>query len=35
MGLIENDLEKGEADGNTAFIELIAAVLQAWKAPDR
>jgi uridine phosphorylase len=29
MGLIENDFEKGEADGNTAFIELIAAVLQA------
>lgn len=35
MGLIENDFEKGEADGNTAFIELIAAVLQAWKAPNR
>lgn len=31
MGLIENDFEKGEADGNKAFIELIAAVVRAWR----
>lgn len=32
MGLIENDFEKGEADGNKAFMKLIAAVAQAWRA---
>ena len=31
MGLIENDFEKGDADGNQAFMELIAAVAQAWR----
>ncbi len=31
MGLIENDFEKGEADGNKAFMELIAAVARAWR----
>lgn len=32
MGLIENDFEKGDADGNTAFMELIAAMVRAWRA---
>lgn len=32
MGLIENDFEKGEADGNTAFVRLISTITQAWKA---
>ena len=32
MGLIENDFEKGEADGNTAFIRLISTIAQAWRA---
>jgi uridine phosphorylase len=32
MGVIENDFEKGEAQGNKAFIELIAAVTRAWRA---
>ena len=31
MGLIENDFEKGEADGNKAFMNLIATVAQAWR----
>jgi uridine phosphorylase len=31
MGLIENDFEKGEEDGNTAFVELIAAMLRSWR----
>ena len=31
MGLIDNDFEKGEADGNQAFMDLIAAVAQAWR----
>ncbi len=32
MGLIENDFEKGEADGNTAFVRLISTIAQAWRA---
>lgn len=32
MGLIENDFEKGAADGNTAFARLIATIAQAWRA---
>jgi uridine phosphorylase len=32
MGLIENDFEKGEADGNKAFVRLISIVAQAWRA---
>jgi uridine phosphorylase len=32
MGLIENDFEKGEADGNTAFVRLISTLAQAWRA---
>ena len=32
MGLIENDFEKGEADGNKAFVALIVQVAQAWRA---
>jgi uridine phosphorylase len=32
MGLIENDFEKGEAAGNTAFIRLISILAQAWRA---
>jgi uridine phosphorylase len=31
MGLIENDFEKGEADGNTAFVRLISTIAQAWR----
>lgn len=31
MGQIENDFEKGEADGNTALIRLIAALSSAWR----
>ena len=31
MGLIENDFEKGEADGNTAFMRLIAISARAWR----
>ena len=31
MGLIENDFEKGEADGNKAFVHLISDVAQAWR----
>ena len=31
MATIENDFEKGEADGNEAFVELIAAAGRAWK----
>jgi uridine phosphorylase len=32
MGLIENDFEKGEADGNTAFMRLISTCTKAWRA---
>lgn len=32
MGLIENDFEKGAADGNTAFMRLISTIAQAWRA---
>jgi uridine phosphorylase len=32
MGVIENDFEKGEADGNTAFVRLIATIVHAWRA---
>jgi len=32
MGLIENDFEKGDSEGNETFIELIAAVARAWRA---
>ena len=32
MGLIENDFEKGEADGNTAFVRLISTIAQVWRA---
>ena len=32
MGLIENDFEKGEADGNAAFLHLISRIAQAWRA---
>lgn len=31
MGTVENDFEKGEADGNRTFTELIAAVVRAWR----
>jgi uridine phosphorylase len=31
MGLIENDFEKGEAAGNTAFLRLISTIAQAWR----
>ena len=31
MGLIENDFEKGEADGNTAFINLISKCAKTWR----
>lgn len=31
MGTIENDFEKGAADGNHAFMDLIAQVAQAWR----
>ncbi|OGV84475.1 MAG: uridine phosphorylase [Lentisphaerae bacterium RIFOXYB12_FULL_60_10] len=31
MGMIENDFEKGEADGNTAFVSLISRMAQAWR----
>jgi hypothetical protein len=31
MGTIENDFEKGEADGNNVFMNLIATVAQAWR----
>lgn len=31
MGRIENDFEKGEADGNQALMDLIAAVARAWR----
>jgi len=31
MGLIEKDFEKGEADGNTAFLDLISTIAQAWR----
>ncbi len=30
MATVENDFEKGEAHGNKALLELIAAVVQAW-----
>ena len=30
MGTIENDFEKGEANGNKALVDLIARVAQAW-----
>ncbi len=32
MATVESDFEKGEADGNKAFMELIAAVARAWRA---
>ncbi len=32
MGVSENDFEKGESDGNTAFMRLIASIAQAWRA---
>jgi uridine phosphorylase len=32
MGLIENDFEKGEADGNKALTQLILAVVDTWRA---
>ena len=32
MGLIENDFEKGEADGNTAFVRLVSTIARAWRA---
>ena len=32
MGVIENDFEKGEADGNTAFVRLISTIVHAWRA---
>jgi nucleoside phosphorylase len=32
MGKNENDFEKGESDGNTAFIRLIASMSRAWRA---
>jgi len=31
MATVENDFEKGEANGNKAFLELIAAVARAWR----
>jgi uridine phosphorylase len=31
MGLVENDFEKGDADGNKAFKHLIARVVQTWR----
>lgn len=32
MGTIENDFQKGEAEGNKAFIELIVTVRRSWRA---
>ena len=32
MGTVENDFEKGEADGTKAFTELIASLAEAWRA---
>jgi len=32
MGVNENDFEKGESDGNTAFVRLISLIAQARRA---
>ena len=32
MGLIENDFEKGEGDGNKVFVRLVSTLAQAWRA---
>ncbi len=32
MATVENDFEKGEADGNAEFIRLLAAAIHAWRA---
>ncbi len=32
MGVEGNDFEKGEADGNKAFVSLISRMAQAWRA---
>jgi uridine phosphorylase len=32
MGLVENDFDKGDSQGNKAFMKLIAQVAQAWRS---
>jgi uridine phosphorylase len=34
MGMIENDFEKGEADGNAAMFQIILAVGRRWRAAN-
>ena len=31
MGRVENDFEKGEANGNKALVELAFKVAQSWR----
>jgi uridine phosphorylase len=31
MATVENDFEKGEANGNKALIELLGRIIQAWR----
>jgi hypothetical protein len=31
MATVENDFEKGEGNGNTAFVALLQAVADAWE----
>jgi uridine phosphorylase len=35
MATVENDFEKGEGDGNTAFVALLQAVADAWEEQKR
>ena len=30
MGQLENDFEKGEHSGNTAFLGLVSTLLETW-----
>ncbi|MDD2239376.1 MAG: nucleoside phosphorylase [Kiritimatiellae bacterium] len=32
MGVVENDFEKGESDGNAALVRLVSAIVQTYRA---